>query len=320
MPIRKIVIASGNEHKIVEFQSMFKPLGIKIVPYKDVVKTDFVMPEETGTTFEENAIIKAEAIAKESGLPVFADDSGFCVKSLNDFPGLRSARFAEEVGGYPQAFDEIEKRLGGKCADAQFVCVIAFVNVSKKSEKIGDTKIFRGECNGFITFPARGENGFGYDPIFVPNSYGVTFAEMSEDEKNAISHRAVASALFVKYIEDLKLEEEANKGKRAIDTALLSEKDNTKAVDVEISSAIEEDVSDKKKEEEIVFDKESITNDVESIDNFEKDSVPVVKDFQKKAENEKSEKTGMAAFLDVDEKFDAPDVPFSSDTYDERKD
>ena len=352
MTIRKIVIASGNEHKVAEFQAIFKPMGIKVIPYKDVVKPDFVMPEETGTTFEENATIKAEAIAKEVGLPVFADDSGFCVNSLQDFPGIRSARFAEEVGGYPQAFAEIEKRLGGKYADAKFVCVIAFVNVSKKSEKSDKTKVFRGVCNGFVTFPARGENGFGYDPIFVPNSYGVTFAEMSEDEKNSISHRANASAMFVKYIEELKAEEEANKGKRVVektiapvvsdvgvDNKVVGESDyvlKNEIVDADVPLNEEVIVSESTnsivQEEPVVFmDDTEASADVldeavslaeRKTDGSETESMDVQRSEvemvarkgkgAKKPMKVKREKTGMAAFLDVDEEFDAPAVPFSS--------
>ena len=344
--LRKIVIASGNEHKVSEFQSILKPLGIKVVPYKEVVAADFVMPEETGATFEENSVIKAEAIAKATGMPVFADDSGFCVKVLGDFPGVRSARFVEEMGGCPQAFAEIEKRLGGKYADAQFVCVIAFVD-----GKGAKTQTFRGVCNGFVTFPARGESGFGYDPIFVPNSFGETFAEMGEEAKNAISHRAAASELFVKYVEELKAEEEANKGRKVTETVAKIDVSEAETADVvesksvvagaatatvvaeTVSAEVENDVetnvnaavnavSDTDVKVEVDTEPEVKADvepkaDTDVVTDVEVEPVAVVRKNAAKGKTKETSKTkpksGMAAFLDVDTEFDAPAVPFSSD-------
>lgn len=193
--MKKFVIASSNEHKIAEFKKMLSPFNIKVVPYKEILKDDFEI-EETGTTFAENAKLKAETIAEKTKLPTFADDSGLCIKALNDEPGLFSARYAEDLGGYENAFEKLNERLNGKDSEAYFICTIALTIPNDT------THIFEGRCNGFIVFPARGKTGFGYDPIFVPNGMGRTFAEISEEEKNSISHRAFAMEKLVKFLED----------------------------------------------------------------------------------------------------------------------
>ncbi len=255
--MQKFIIASTNENKVREFQSMLKPLGIKVVPYKDVIKGQFEV-EETGNTFAENAKIKAEAICEKTGLPTFADDSGFCVKDLAGFPGVRSARFAEEVGGYDNAFEDIKNRLNGKCSDAKFVCNIAF---ARKGEK---TVQFEGVCYGFTVFPPRGENGFGYDAIFVPNSYGKTFAEMTDDEKNTISHRSIAVEKFVQFITELSKEEE----KKAVVKPL-----KTKASKIDVKME-EVSVVEVKKEEKKVVDENSFNIEVD--EKFIQPDVPFV--------------------------------------------
>ena len=193
--MKKFVIASSNEHKIAEFKKMLSPFNIKVVSYKEVLKDDFEI-EETGKTFAENATLKAETIASKTKLPTFADDSGLCIKALNGEPGLFSARYAESLGGYENAFAKLNERLNGKDKDAYFICTIALAIPNET------THIFEGRCNGFIVFPARGESGFGYDPIFVPNGMGRTFAEISDVEKNSISHRAFAMEKLVKFLED----------------------------------------------------------------------------------------------------------------------
>ncbi|MBR1544487.1 MAG: RdgB/HAM1 family non-canonical purine NTP pyrophosphatase [Alphaproteobacteria bacterium] len=240
--MKKFIIASANEHKVKEFQNMLKPFGIKVVPYKDVIKGQFEI-EETGKTFAENAKIKAEAICEKTGLPTFADDSGFCIKELASFPGVRSARFAEEVGGYDKAFDDIKNRLNGRCSEAKFVCNIAF---AVKGEK---TLQFEGACYGFTVFPPRGENGFGYDSIFVPNSYGKTFAEMTDDEKNAISHRSVATAKFMDFITELSKEEE----KKAVAKPLKTKATKVDAKMEEITPVVEKKVEEKVVDDENTF-------------------------------------------------------------------
>jgi XTP/dITP diphosphohydrolase len=189
--LNKIVIASKNEGKIAEFGRLLEPLGIEAVPYAgpDVA--------ETGRTFEENARLKAEAACRESGLPAIGDDSGIALRALGGFPGLKSQRFAEESGGYPKAFERIESMLKGKDRDAYFACAIALASPGEK------TRAFEGRINGFIAHPPRGANGFGYDPVFVANGTGRTFAEMPDDEKSAISHRGAAFAKLRAYLESL---------------------------------------------------------------------------------------------------------------------
>lgn len=255
--MQKFIIASTNENKVREFQSMLKPLGIKVVPYKDVIKGQFEV-EETGKTFADNAKIKAEAICEKTGLPTFADDSGFCVKDLAGFPGVRSARFAEEVGGYDNAFEDIKNRLNGKCSDAKFVCNIAF---ARKDEK---TIQFEGVCYGFTVFPPRGENGFGYDAIFVPNSYGKTFAEMTDDEKNSVSHRSIAVEKFVQFITELSKENE----KKSVVKPLKTKATNIDAKMDEIT------VVEVKKEEKKITDENSFVVEVD--EKFVQPDVPFV--------------------------------------------
>lgn len=185
-------------------KKILSPLNIKVVSAKEVLKKEYEDIEETGTTFIENAKLKAETISQKTKLPTIADDSGFCIKALNNEPGLYSARYAEAQGGYDNTFNILEERLKDKDRDASFVCVIAFARPDKPTE------IFEGICNGFVNFPKRGDNGFGYDPIFVPNGMGRTFAELSDDEKCEISHRGLALEKFIEY---LKKEEEQEQTK-----------------------------------------------------------------------------------------------------------
>ena len=262
--MQKFVIASNNENKIREFQTMLKPLGIKVVSYKDILKEEFEV-EETGKTFADNSQLKAEAICEKTGLPTFADDSGFCIKELACFPGIRSARFAEEVGGYENAFEDIKNRLNGKCSEAKFVCDIAF---ARKGEK---TIHFEGVCYGFTVFPPRGENGFGYDSIFVPNSYGKTFAEMTDEEKNSISHRGIAVQKFVEFITKLLKEEE----KKATVKPLKTKASKIDAKVEEIPLVVEV-----KKKEALVFDENTFSVEVDK--KFDAPEVPFLSEFNEK--------------------------------------
>jgi len=183
---RKIALASKNPGKIAEFQAMLSGLGFEIVPYEgpDI--------SEIGKTFEENARIKAEAASLAMGLPAFADDSGLVIFSLSGEPGVRSHEYANEMGGPQAAMDDILRRLKGLDRGAKFVSCLALVG-------FGDVLTFTGEINGWISETKRGEGGFGYDPIFVPNGTGDTFAEMDSNEKNAISHRARSFGQLVEF-------------------------------------------------------------------------------------------------------------------------
>ena len=154
--------------------------------------------EETGLTFQENATLKAIAGAKESGLPTLADDSGLCVHALNNEPGIFSSRYAKKCGGYEQAFADLEKRLKDKDdKTAHFTCVLVLAYPN------GKTYSFEGRVDGKIVPPQKGVNGFGFDPVFMPDGYTQTFATLGEKTKNKISHRARAMAAFTEELKKL---------------------------------------------------------------------------------------------------------------------
>ena len=188
----KVVLASKNRHKLVEISKITEKFGIELVLQSELgVDIDV---EETGTTFEENSFQKAEAVMKATGLPALADDSGIAVDALNGAPGVYSARY-----GFDESLDDWGRLLlllkntehvpDGQ-RQAQFVCVITMVTPE------GQVIQARGEIHGELAREAKGENGFGYDPIFYYPPLGKTTAELSSEEKNKISHRANALKLF----------------------------------------------------------------------------------------------------------------------------
>ena len=188
----KVVLASKNKHKLEEISKITEKFGIELVLQSELGMDIDV--EETGTTFEENSFQKAEAVMKASGLPALADDSGIAVDALNGAPGVYSARY-----GFDESLDDWGRLLlllkntehvpDGQ-RQAQFVCVITLVTPD------GQVIQARGEIHGQLTREARGENGFGYDPIFYYPPLGKTTAQMSSAQKNQISHRARALQLF----------------------------------------------------------------------------------------------------------------------------
>ena len=187
----EIVFATHNKHKIKEVQLLL-PSNIKLVSLEDIgCKEDI---EETGHTLEENALIKANYIKKNYNLPCFADDSGLLVTSLNNAPGVYSARYA---GPQKNDLDNINKLLQNlltiKDRSASFKTVIAFVNNET-------TIIFNGTIEGNITTKVCGNNGFGYDPIFKPKGYNYTFAELPLSIKNKIGHRGKAISKLNQYL------------------------------------------------------------------------------------------------------------------------
>ena len=187
-----IVLASGNRHKIAEFQSILKRYipDAEVVSMKDVGIVDDIV--EDGTSFEENAMIKARAVASHGYIGV-GDDSGLAVDALDGAPGIYSARYAGEHGNDSANNEKLLLELEGKTdRAASFVCAIACVMPN------GESFCVRGEAKGVILHELKGQGGFGYDPLFYVEECGKTFAELSADEKNKISHRAVASELFVK--------------------------------------------------------------------------------------------------------------------------
>jgi len=194
----KMVLASKNAHKLGEMRAILGELGVEVVLESDVGLD--VDVEETGTTFEENAALKAKAVMEAGGLPAIADDSGLCVTSLGGGPGIYSARYGGEGLSDKQRYELVLDGLKGQVdRSAKFVSVIAcaFPN--------GDLLTCRGECPGVIAHAPRGEDGFGYDPVFFVPEKKKTFAQMAPEEKNAISHRGVAlrkfSGILKEYLE-----------------------------------------------------------------------------------------------------------------------
>ena len=183
-----IVAASRNRHKIEEIEAITKKFGMRIIS-RDEAGIPPVEIEEDGQTFEENSFKKASEIMKLCGQITLADDSGLMVDYLNGAPGVYSARFAGEDGKDAKNNEKLLKLMEGVPADkrtAKFVSVITMVYPD------GTVLTARGECPGTILTAPAGDGGFGYDPLFVPEGYEKTFAQLTADEKNAISHRAVA--------------------------------------------------------------------------------------------------------------------------------
>ncbi len=190
----QLVLASHNTGKIAEFRDLLQPAGIELLSAGGLGVTE---PEETGETFEANARLKAEATALATGLPALADDSGLEVEALGGAPGVYSARWAGETRDFYAAMARVEKELRAKGAlepppRANFTCILCLAMPD------GETEVYKGQVFGHLTFPPRGTNGFGYDPIFVPDGRSVTFGEMDPEEKHRISHRAVAFEAFAK--------------------------------------------------------------------------------------------------------------------------
>lgn len=184
-----VIIASHNTGKIDEFRALLSKYNLYIKTSKELGVKDVV---ENGKTFEENSILKVNSILKQK--VVIGDDSGLCVTGLNNMPGIFSARFAKKSGGWNKAMEKIYKDLIKKSNDfsARFVCCLSI--------KFFDNQVFSyyGEIDGKITWPPRGNNGFGYDPFFIPCSYNKTFAEMNHKQKILIDHRSVALAKLIK--------------------------------------------------------------------------------------------------------------------------
>ena len=188
MKERIIVCATQNKHKIEEIEGITGKFGMKIIS-RDEAGVPPVEIVEDGETFEENSYKKAHEIMMLCGKPTMADDSGLMVDYLGGAPGVFSARFAGEEGNYEKNNEKLLRLLEGVDngqRTAKFVTVITMLFPD------GDKIVARGECHGRIITAPCGENGFGYDPIFVPEGRNKTFAQMSADEKNAISHRALA--------------------------------------------------------------------------------------------------------------------------------
>lgn len=185
--MKEVIIATKNRGKAKEFVEMFEPLGYSVKTLLDYPEIEDV--EETGTTFEENAVLKAETVSKLLGKVVISDDSGLMVDALEGRPGVYSARYAGEQKNDQENMDKVLKELEGVPLEertARFCCTLAIANPES------GTQTFTGNCEGTILEEKRGEYGFGYDPIFFVAEEGKAMAELPPEKKNSISHRANA--------------------------------------------------------------------------------------------------------------------------------
>ncbi|MBL4969643.1 MULTISPECIES: XTP/dITP diphosphatase [Bacillus] len=194
--MKEAIIATHNPGKVKEFKEILEPRGYEVKSLAEIGFTDEI--EETGHTFEENAILKAEAVAKAVNKMVIADDSGLSVDNLGGRPGVYSARYAGEQKDDQANIDKVLSELRGiekEQRTARFRCALA---VSIPGE---ETKTVEGHVEGYIAEEPRGEYGFGYDPIFIVKDKDKTMAELTSDEKNKISHRADALKKLSKLLE-----------------------------------------------------------------------------------------------------------------------
>ena len=194
LPDNTLVVASHNKGKVREISTLLAPLGFKVVSAGEL---DLPEPEETETTFEGNARLKAEAAMSASGLAALSDDSGLCVDALDGAPGIYSARWAGPAKDFSVAMRKVEDELiaAGATApadrSAHFVCALCLSVPGRPSQ------VFTGKVHGEMLWPPKGGQGFGYDPVFRPDGHDITFGEMDPDAKHAMSHRALAFAQLV---------------------------------------------------------------------------------------------------------------------------
>ena len=187
-----IVVATNNKNKLREYKEILMPLGVNCLSLTDI-GVDFD-PIETGTTFQENSLIKAKSIASYTDKIVLADDSGIIIDAMPNELGVFSKRFME-FSTYEEKNAEIIKRVKGKVKTSRYVCVITLTNY------FGKTIQFEGIFEGYISDEARGSNGFGYDPIFCPLGSSKTVSEMEDSEKHEISHRGIAAKKLYEFLE-----------------------------------------------------------------------------------------------------------------------
>jgi XTP/dITP diphosphohydrolase len=190
--VRPVVLATRNPHKVIEMKRLLEPAGIEVEPLPDGVE----LPPEDGKTFADNALSKAKTAAADTGRPAIADDSGIEAAALGGAPGVRSARFAGSKASDEQ---NLEKLVLEAPADSRlrYVCALAYVN-----PETGEERVFFGDCRGRLARVRAGSNGFGYDPVFVPDATGDdrTMAELTDAEKDAISHRGHAVRALTRWL------------------------------------------------------------------------------------------------------------------------
>ncbi len=195
-----LIIATHNEGKLAEISALLAPLSIKTI---SAAALDIADIEETGDSFAENAALKAHHCARAGNKPALSDDSGLCVDALGGAPGIYSARWAGEERDFSLAIERLWQAVCERKAQADkpieltahFTCVLCLAFPD------GGEQFFEGRVNGTLAYPPKGEKGFGYDPIFIPNERVLTFGEMSPKEKHALSHRADAFKKFIAFYE-----------------------------------------------------------------------------------------------------------------------
>jgi len=202
----ELLIATGNRGKFSEISQPLSHLAIKCLPAYDFIIKE---PEEDGETFAQNALLKARYYAKKTNIVALADDSGICVADLDNNPGIHSARYAvnpqSQKRDFPFAFDKLYSELKEKGVQPEsrpkafFMCNLAIFD-----PKTNFSINFEGRVDGYLTFPARGFKGFGYDPIFIKNGMSETFAEIDPSLKDEISHRFIAMSKLLKFLDQKK--------------------------------------------------------------------------------------------------------------------
>ncbi len=186
--MNKLVVASHNPKKLQELQAILAQVGYQTIGASEVHLPDV---EETEDTFVGNATLKVESAFRHLNFPALADDSGFCVDALNGAPGVYSARYE---GGYQRVLKEIAHLTKPKDRRAHFVCIIAYIDEN------GEQHNFKGRISGHIPMEPQGTAGFAYDPIFIPDGFDITFAEMTAEQKHSLSHRGQALAKLVEHL------------------------------------------------------------------------------------------------------------------------
>jgi XTP/dITP diphosphohydrolase len=197
----RLVVATHNEGKLREIRALLAPWGLECL---SAAELDLPEPEEIGTSFADNADLKARQAADLSGLPALADDSGICIDALGGRPGIHTARWAEDAEGnrdwmraMERAWSELQAAGPEPGRDAHFACALALAWPND-----GQAETFEGRVDGTLVWPPRGDKGFGYDPMFVPAGHDQTFGEMDPAEKHRISHRADAFRKFVAALDE----------------------------------------------------------------------------------------------------------------------
>ncbi len=190
--MKEIFIATSNAHKVEEFSQMLASLGYRVKSLLDIEEPIDI--EETGETFEENALIKARTVHERLHCAVISDDSGLAVDAMDGAPGVYSARFLGYDSDYAIKNRYIIDQVAGKERGAQFVCAIGYVS------ETGEEHVFTGVVRGEIAWEPLGNKGFGYDPIFYYPPYHTTLANVSEEQKNAVSHRGRALAKLIDFL------------------------------------------------------------------------------------------------------------------------